>query len=75
MANILQLSGVERNRLASCQFVILPLGSIEYHGPHAPLGTDTTLAVGFAEALASYFNTIILPPITYTFTPSITSEY
>lgn len=32
--------------------VIVPLGSTEQHGPHLPLGTDTTIAVAVATALA-----------------------
>lgn len=32
--------------------VLVPLGSLEQHGPHLPLGTDTTIATAVAGALA-----------------------
>ncbi|MEM3615123.1 MAG: creatininase family protein [Candidatus Methanomethylicia archaeon] len=45
--------------------VIVPIGSIEQHGPHLPLGTDTfiseVLAVRIAEKLSK---TLVTPPIT-----------
>ncbi len=75
MPNLLHLGGAETDRLVESPFVVLPLGSVEYHGPHAPLGTDTTLAVGFAEQIASDFGALALPPIIYTFAPRITSGY
>lgn len=72
---ILDLSGKDADRLPEKQFAILPLGSIEYHGPHASLGTDTTLALGIARRVGRHFDAIIYPPITYTFAPTITSAY
>jgi creatinine amidohydrolase len=73
MTDVLRLGGVERDRLVTAPFVALPLGSVEYHGPHAPLGTDTTLAVGFAGRIAEAFGALQLPPIAYAFAPGITS--
>lgn len=35
------------------QVAILPLGSIEQHGPHLPLGTDMMLAEAYAKAVAT----------------------
>ncbi|CAN5844356.1 creatininase family protein [soil metagenome] len=71
--DVLTLAGADAARFATDRFVVLPLGSIEYHGPHAPLGTDTTLALGFARELAERSPCLVLPPITYAFTPQITS--
>ncbi|MFC6725372.1 creatininase family protein, partial [Halobium palmae] len=34
---------------------VLPVGSTEQHGPHAPLGTDTLNAETVAEAAAETF--------------------
>lgn len=50
---------------------ILPVGAVEAHGPHLPLGTDVVIAVGMAracgEALAEAGGTaVILPPLAYT---------
>lgn len=75
MIDIVTLGGADRNKIETCPFVILPVGSIEYHGPHAPLGTDTTLAVGFAKEIAARFGAILLPPIAYSFAPLITSGH
>lgn len=33
--------------------VVVPVGSIEQHGPHLPLDTDTTIAVGVAQAMVA----------------------
>jgi creatinine amidohydrolase len=37
---------------ASADFAVLPVGAIEWHGPHLPLGTDLILAEGFAADAA-----------------------
>ncbi|MBB3042417.1 mycofactocin biosynthesis peptidyl-dipeptidase MftE [Nocardioides soli] len=33
--------------------VLVPVGSIEQHGPHLPLDTDTTIAIAVAEGVAA----------------------
>ncbi len=43
--------------------VIIPVGSIEQHGLHAPLGTDLIIAKALAEKVESYQNTIIGPAV------------
>ncbi|MEV1332137.1 creatininase family protein [Micromonospora costi] len=35
---------------AAADFAVLPVGAVEWHGPHLPLGTDLILAEGFAAA-------------------------
>ncbi len=50
---------------------ILPVGAVEAHGPHLPLGTDVIIAEAMArsaaEALASKgWSALMLPPIWYT---------
>lgn len=44
---------------------LLPVGSTEQHGPHAPLGTDVLTADGIAQAGADDFDApvIVAPPI------------
>ena len=44
---------------------LLPVGSTEQHGPHAPLGTDTLTARTVADAAAETYDgeVIIAPPI------------
>jgi creatinine amidohydrolase len=41
-----------------------PVGAVEPHGPHAPLGTDTLISVGMCErAAARLDNAVVLPPL------------
>jgi creatinine amidohydrolase len=51
--------------------VIVPVGSIEQHGPHCPQDVDISgpfhLAIATADAIAD-FPVIVAPPITYGFT-------
>ena len=42
--------------------VAVPVGSLEQHGPHLPLDTDTTIAVAVASALP---NVQVAPPVAY----------
>lgn len=45
--------------------VILPCGSVEEHGSHLPLGTDTFHAVALAEAVAERIPVWAAPPVYY----------
>ena len=45
--------------------VILPVGSLEEHGEHLPLGTDSFQAEEVARRVALAFDALILPPIRY----------
>jgi mycofactocin system creatininase family protein len=47
--------------------VLVPVGSIEQHGPHLPLDTDTAIAVAVAEAVADRLDSEVLvaPPVSY----------
>lgn len=51
--------------------VIVPVGSVEQHGPHCPQDVDISipyhLATGVADAVAD-FPVIVAPPVTYGFT-------
>ncbi|GAB6879270.1 creatininase family protein [Halorubrum gandharaense] len=42
-------------RDADVDLAVVPVGSTEQHGPHAPLGTDTLNAVAVAEAAAAAY--------------------
>jgi creatinine amidohydrolase len=43
-----------------------PVGAVEPHGPHAPLGTDTLISVGMCErAAARLDNAVVLPPLSF----------
>jgi creatinine amidohydrolase len=47
------------------QTVILPLGSLEEHGPHLPLGTDTFHALELARRVADIHPLVVAPPVFY----------
>jgi len=46
----------------------LPVGSVEMHGPHQPVGTDTLIAKAFCLQLAEAVDGLVLPEISYTWT-------
>lgn len=50
-----------RNRLAQAPIAYLPLGTLEWHGEHLPLGADGLQAAGFFELLAREVGGIVLP--------------
>jgi creatinine amidohydrolase len=56
-------------------FAVLPLGSVEYHGPHAPYGTDLILAEGFGQLLSGQFSAVVYPGIAYSACPGKTVHY
>jgi creatinine amidohydrolase len=51
--------------------LLLPLGALEPHGPHAPLATDTLISVGICERAARQLEgdpevrLLVLPPVPY----------
>ncbi len=73
--DVQRLGGAERERFGAAPFAVLPVGSIEYHGPSAPFGTDTTLAAGFAERLARERDCLVFPVIAYSFVPRLTRDH
>ena len=44
---------------------VLPIGSLEKHGPHAPLGTDTLTVFNLARLAAEREPAVVLPPLYY----------
>jgi creatinine amidohydrolase len=51
---------------ASKALLFLPLGSVEPHGPHLPMNTDTIISCAMSEELAGRMHGIVLPPLEYT---------
>lgn len=45
--------------------VLLPVGALEQHGPHLPLGTDALLATAVAQSVAARIGAIVAPPLRY----------
>jgi creatinine amidohydrolase len=52
-------------RMASNPLVILPIGALEAHGPHLPLGADQIQAELTAQAVAERLGALVAPTITY----------
>lgn len=73
--DVLFLGGADAGRFESAPFAVLPVGSVEYHGPAAPFGTDTTLAAGLAQRLAQARDCLVFPPIAYSFVPRLTTSH
>lgn len=48
-------------RLAKAPIAYLPLGTLEWHGPHLPLGADGIQPAGLFEALAREVGGVVLP--------------
>ncbi|GAB2504393.1 creatininase family protein [Nocardiopsis aegyptia] len=48
----------------AARVALLPVGSLEQHGPHLPLVTDTVIACTVAAALADAHPVRVLPPLT-----------
>jgi creatinine amidohydrolase len=57
-----QSSWPELADLAARAVLVLPLGSLEQHGPHLPLDTDTTIAGAIAERLAAVEGGLMVGP-------------
>ena len=53
---------------------VLPVGAVEAHGPHLPLGTDNVIAMAMARAAMARLEPrgiggVLLPPLPYTAAP------
>lgn len=49
--------------------VIIPVGSVEQHGRHLPLGTDSMVAIGLAEEASRRTGVPVAPPLWYGWSP------
>ena len=49
-------------RLGRASVAYLPLGSLEFHGPHLPIGLDALTAHGICLAAAEQGGGVVLPP-------------
>jgi creatinine amidohydrolase len=55
--------------LAATRTVVIPLGSVEQHGPHLPCGTDTMAAELVAAEVAERLDALLVPFGPYGVTP------
>ncbi|MGY1705256.1 mycofactocin biosynthesis peptidyl-dipeptidase MftE [Geodermatophilus sp. SYSU D00697] len=56
------LAGAAWPDLPERPLLLVPLGAVEQHGHHLPLGTDTTVACAVAEAAADALDGVLLAP-------------
>jgi len=61
LAAFQDIENAKKNRVP----LVIPVGTMEYHGPHCALGCDTHIAVGLAEKLAQCREIVIAPPVWY----------
>jgi creatinine amidohydrolase len=61
-----EISWVEaEKRLKTCKTAIIPLGSVEQHGPHLPLGTDWIIAQELAKRISEKTGAAVLPVLPF----------
>src|ERR1700684_2009054 len=74
MTDFSELTTIEAAALLRAEVVpvlLLPVGTVEPHGPHAPLGTDVLLATEVCERTAralthdATVRALVLPPVPY----------
>ncbi|GAA4703813.1 mycofactocin biosynthesis peptidyl-dipeptidase MftE [Nocardioides conyzicola] len=62
----MRLADATSPETAGAGLVLVPVGSIEQHGPHLPLDTDTAIAVAVAERVAAELpGTWVAPALSY----------
>lgn len=45
--------------------VLIPIGTVEQHGPHLPVSTDTFIPIKVAELVAEKTTVLVAPPVFY----------
>lgn len=63
-------TAIESNPLA-----LVPCGSLEYHGPHNPFGTDSIIIGGIAERVAARTKAVLFPVVSFTHCPTHTAHF
>lgn len=54
-----------KDKIEKSKVAILPIGAVEAHGPHLPLGTDNYLAERVSERVAEKTGAFVLPTLPY----------
>lgn len=75
MSSALHLIGADvEDTVSGLKLAIIPFGSVEYHGPHAPLGTDSFISQEIAGRVAKQTNSLLYPLVAYTTCPVSTQR-
>jgi creatinine amidohydrolase len=59
------LAGAVWPEIPASPLVVVPLGSVEQHGHHLPLSTDTAVACAVAEAASPGLDALLAPALAY----------
>lgn len=54
-----------KEQIEKTPIAILPIGTVEAHGPHLPVGTDNYLAERMAKKVAEKMDALVLPTFSY----------
>jgi creatinine amidohydrolase len=54
-----------KEKIQTSRVAILPIGAVEAHGPHLPLGTDNYLAERLSKRVAKRTDAFVLPTLPY----------
>jgi creatinine amidohydrolase len=54
-----------REQTKVCDIILLPVGAVEMHGTHCPVGSDSLNAQKIAELVAKKTGALVAPPIWY----------
>src|SRR3546814_9414987 len=60
--HLVDLTWPEVAKVAASTLLAVPLGATEQHGPHLPIGTDTTIATALADRLSEARPDVIVAP-------------
>lgn len=63
--NLLPSATANEVREAKYQAAVLPVGSLEQHGDHLPITTDTLVANLIAQEISAMYGLFLLPPVTF----------
>ena len=75
---VIRVPGCELSAVAeAADFAVLPVGAVEWQGPHLPLGTDLILAEGFAgeSTVAGGPRGVLFPAVSYAACPGQTRPW
>lgn len=64
MSDLFPLTTTVDVRDLAATVAVLPVGSLEQHGPYLPLETDTVVACTIAKEIAAAYPVQLLPPVT-----------
>src|SRR5579864_8644387 len=70
-----EVAGFEVEQTVAEHPLAILLGSLEFHGPHNPLGSDSIIISGIAARVAERTNGLLFPAVTFTQCPAQTANF